>query len=55
MTLNVVLPTEPDIPAAVVNLALYRGLSAARAWREYLDLTQEEVAKRMGITQGAYA
>ena len=24
-----------------------------RAWREYLGLTQKEVAKRMGITQAA--
>ena len=29
--------------------------SAARAWREYLDLTQADVAGRMGITQGTYA
>ena len=26
-----------------------------RAWREYLGLTQAEVAKRMGISQSAYS
>ncbi len=29
--------------------------SIVRAWREYLGLTQAEVAERMGITQGAYS
>ncbi|MCL1926721.1 MAG: helix-turn-helix domain-containing protein [Syntrophorhabdaceae bacterium] len=43
------------IPAAVVDLAMDNEWSAARAWREYKELTQTEVAKRMGITQGAYA
>ncbi|OYQ11299.1 DNA-binding protein [Pseudomonas mandelii] len=26
-----------------------------RAWREHLNLTQDEVAKRMGISQPAFA
>jgi transcriptional regulator with XRE-family HTH domain len=30
-----------------------RGVSSARAWREYLGLSQEEVAGRMGISQAA--
>ncbi|MDR1367727.1 MAG: helix-turn-helix domain-containing protein [Candidatus Accumulibacter sp.] len=46
---------EPGIPAAVVDLALDNDWSAARAWREHLELTQAGVAERMGITQGAYA
>lgn len=46
---------EPGIPAAVVDLAMDNEWSAARAWREHLELTQADVAKRMGITQGAYA
>ena len=29
--------------------------AAARAWREYLGLTQDEVATKMGITQSALA
>ncbi len=46
---------EPGIPAAVVDLAMDNEWSAARAWREHKELTQTEVAQRMGITQGAYA
>lgn len=45
----------PGIPAAVVENAVGHGISAARAWREHLELTQDGVATRMGITQGAYA
>ncbi len=47
--------SEPGIPASVVDLAMDSDCSAARAWREHLQLTQAEVAQRMGITQGAYA
>jgi transcriptional regulator with XRE-family HTH domain len=46
---------EPGIPAAVVDLAMDNEWSAARAWREHKGLTQTEVARRMDITQGAYA
>ncbi|ACA11664.1 helix-turn-helix transcriptional regulator [Xylella fastidiosa subsp. multiplex] len=46
---------NPGIPAAVVDLAMDNTWSAARAWREHKQLTQIEVAQRMGITQGAYA
>ncbi|GHT90230.1 hypothetical protein AGMMS49545_21640 [Betaproteobacteria bacterium] len=47
--------SAPYIPAAVVDLAMDNGWSAARAWREHMGLTQAKVAHRMGITQGAYA
>ncbi|KAG0309115.1 hypothetical protein BGZ97_013161 [Linnemannia gamsii] len=46
---------EPGIPSAVVDLAMDNEWSAARAWREHMELTQSDVAQRMGITQGAYA
>jgi len=46
---------EPGIPADVVDLAMDNDWSAARAWREYLQLTQNQVAQQLGITQGAYA
>ena len=46
---------EPGIPAPVVDLAMDNECSAARAWREHMELTQAEVARRMGVTQGAYA
>jgi DNA-binding XRE family transcriptional regulator len=45
----------PGIPASVVDLAMDNEWSAARAWREHKELTQTELAQRMGITQGAYA
>jgi len=48
-------PKPPGIPADVVDFALDHQCSAARAWREYLQLTQAQVAGAMGITQGAYA
>lgn len=41
------------LPRAVANLAAKNRFSLARAWREYLKLTQKEVAKKMGITQAA--
>ena len=43
------------VPNEVVNLAYERGTSSLAAWREYLGLTQAEVADRIGITQAAYA
>ena len=46
---------EVTLPHEVVKLTMVGGLSLVRAWREHLGLTQEEVARRMGITQPAYA
>ncbi|SJM90602.1 Helix-turn-helix domain protein [Crenothrix polyspora] len=42
------------IPHAVVGAAV-DGKPMLQAWREYLMLTQEDIAKRMGITQAGYA
>lgn len=43
------------VPNDVVNLVFDRNWSPMRAWREYLELTQAEVAKRVNISQAAYA
>lgn len=43
------------IPNDVVGKRIMDGVSMLQAWREYLMLTQEEIAKRMGITQAGYA
>ncbi|MBK8741070.1 MAG: helix-turn-helix transcriptional regulator [Betaproteobacteria bacterium] len=43
------------VPNEVVNLTYEKGLSPMAAWREHQDLTQAEVASRIGITQAAYA
>ncbi|MCI3947858.1 helix-turn-helix domain-containing protein [Pseudomonas syringae] len=42
------------IPHEVVS-RMVDGASPIKAWREYLGLTQEQVAERMGISQPAYA
>ncbi|MCL1985757.1 MAG: helix-turn-helix transcriptional regulator [Betaproteobacteria bacterium] len=46
---------EVTLPHEVVKMSTLGGMSLIRAWREHLGLTQEEVARRMGITQPAYA
>ena len=45
-------PEAPTIPHAVVMRSIE--VSLVRAWREYLGLSQAEVAARMGISQPAY-
>lgn len=47
--------TKGTVPNEVVTLAYERGISPMCAWREHFDLTQAEVAARIGITQAAYA
>ena len=43
------------VPHAVVERAFDGATSPLAAWREHLGLTQVEVARRLGITQPAYA
>ena len=43
------------IPHEVVGKRILDDVSMLAAWREYLMLTQEEMAKRMWITQSVYA
>lgn len=45
---------EGLIPHPVVS-ATVDGASPMKAWREYLRLTQTEVAARLGVSQAAYA
>ncbi len=47
--------SQGTVPNAVVNLSFERGISPLAAWREHFQLTQSEVAVRIGITQAAYA
>lgn len=42
------------IPHGVVSRTV-DGATPLRAWREYLGLTQSQVAERLGISQSAYA
>ena len=46
---------EPTIPHDVVVYALKEQVSSVRAWREYLGLTQADVAARMDVSQSAFA
>ena len=41
------------IPDEVVGAVIEGGKTTVRAWREYLGLTQEEVAAKAGMTQAA--
>ena len=43
------------MPNSVVNRVFEDEVTPAKAWREYLRLTQADVAARMGLTQAAYA
>lgn len=47
------IPGNDLIPHEVVGLVVKKGFTLVRAWREYLSLTQKEVAENMGITQAA--
>ncbi|MHB1183831.1 MAG: helix-turn-helix domain-containing protein [Desulfobulbia bacterium] len=47
------IPEGDYVPHEVVGLHIERGITYLRAWREYLGLTQAEVAQRAGITQAA--
>jgi DNA-binding XRE family transcriptional regulator len=46
---------QRGVPHEVVNLVFDNDWTPIRAWREYLTLTQVEVAGRIGISQAAYA
>lgn len=46
---------EGALPHEVVGLIVVNNWSPIRAWREYLGLTQDQVAGRLGITQPAFA
>lgn len=47
------IPEGDAVPHEVVSMHIDQGITYLRAWREYLGLTQVEVAERAGITQGA--
>ena len=52
---SVRIPQGDSIPNQVVNLMFDQKITLARAWREYLGLTQDEVATKMSIGQSALA
>jgi DNA-binding XRE family transcriptional regulator len=46
--------TQPTTPHEVVEKFFVEGKSLVQSWREYLSLTQEEAARRMGVKQSSY-
>ena len=48
-------PQQDLVPNEVVGYMVKEGMTAIAAWRRHLDLTQAEVAQRLGISQSAYA
>ena len=46
------MPDE-GTPWQVAERHIFEGVSKAKAWREYLGLSQEEVATRLGVSQAA--
>ena len=46
---------EKLVPHEIVEAVIIDKATPIRAWREHLRLTQSEVARRMGITQAAFA
>jgi len=56
---QLVTQTETDlevtIPNAVVKMHVLEEIPLIAAWRTHLSLTQEEVARRMNISQAAYS
>jgi Predicted transcriptional regulator len=44
-----------NVPSEVLKRVRQDNIAPMRAWREYLGLTQVQVANRLKVTQGAYA
>lgn len=48
------LTEEKTIPHEIIKNIAHQGISPVQAWREYLGLTQAQVAEKIGISQAAY-
>lgn len=46
---------DTGVPSEVVNMVFDRNYSPIKAWREYLGLSQIDVAKKIGVSQSAYS
>lgn len=49
------IDTTLSVPNDVVNLVFDKNYTVMQAWREYLNLSQEEVARKIGVSQSAYS
>lgn len=46
---------KDNIPQSIVEAHILREVPLVKAWREYLGMTQEQVAKKTGMEQSAIA
>lgn len=46
---------EHAVPSDVVDMVFDKNYSPLKAWRLYLELTQEDMANRLNISQSAYS
>lgn len=49
------IPEDDTIPHEVVERMIANDWSLVRAWRDYLGLTQDQVAERLSVSQPSYA
>lgn len=49
------IPGDDTIPHEVISMMVDNEWSVTRAWREYLGLTQVDMASRMNVRQPTYA
>lgn len=49
------VPIDDTIPHEVIKLHVENDWSMVRAWREYLGVTQVEMAQRLEVRQPTYA
>ncbi|SUA60410.1 Helix-turn-helix [Oligella urethralis] len=49
------IPVDETIPHEVIKLQVENNWSMIRAWREYLGITQVEMAERLEVRQPTYA
>lgn len=54
-TTNTRIPADDSVPHEVMRLQVKNDWSLIRAWREYLGVTQTEMASRLSIRQPSYA
>ncbi len=52
---NTRIPADGSVPHEVMRLQFKNDWSLIRSWREYLGLTQSEMASRLEIRQPSYA
>jgi len=55
LTQQYAIDNETWIPHDIVKATLLGDISMIRAWREYFNLTQQELAERSGMSQPALA